>query len=108
TRSIHIGHMLEHTQIDMLVRWHRMRGQNTLWLPGMDHAGIATQVVVERLLAAEGLSRKQLGREEFERRVWEWKAQSGGTIKKPMIRLGASCDWTRERFTLEPALYRAV
>ncbi len=108
TGSIHIGHMLEHTQIDMLVRWHRMRGHNTLWLPGMDHAGIATQVVVERLLAAEGLSRKQLGREEFERRVWEWKAQSGGTIKKQMIRLGASCDWSRERFTLDPPLYRAV
>jgi len=108
TGSIHIGHMLEHTQIDMLVRWHRMRGHNTLWLPGMDHAGIATQVVVERLLAAEGRSRKQLGREEFERRVWEWKAQSGGTIKKQMIRLGASCDWSRERFTLDPPLYRAV
>jgi len=108
TGSIHIGHMLEHTQIDMLVRWHRMRGHNTLWLPGMDHAGIATQVVVERLLSAEGLSRKQLGREEFERRVWEWKAQSGGTIKKQMIRLGASCDWSRERFTLDPPLYRAV
>ncbi|MBI3663705.1 MAG: valine--tRNA ligase, partial [Acidobacteria bacterium] len=108
TGSIHIGHMLEHTQIDTLVRWHRMRGHNTLWLPGMDHAGIATQVVVERLLAAEGLSRKQLGRQEFERRVWEWKAQSGGTIKKQMIRLGASCDWSRERFTLDPPLYRAV
>ncbi len=108
TGSIHIGHMLEHTQIDTLVRWHRMRGHNTLWLPGLDHAGIATQVVVERLLAAEGLSRKQLGREEFERRVWEWKATSGGTIKKQMIRLGASCDWSRERFTLDPPLYRAV
>ncbi len=108
TGSIHIGHMLEHTQIDTLVRWHRMRGHNTLWLPGMDHAGIATQVVVERLLAAEGRSRKQLGRAEFERRVWEWKAQSGGTIKKQMIRLGASCDWSRERFTLDPPLYRAV
>ncbi|MCL4523336.1 MAG: valine--tRNA ligase [Acidobacteria bacterium] len=108
TGSIHIGHMLEHTQIDTLVRWHRMRGHNTLWLPGMDHAGIATQVVVERLLAAEGLSRKQMGREEFERRVWEWKATSGGTIKKQLIRLGASCDWSRERFTLDPPLYRAV
>jgi valyl-tRNA synthetase len=108
TGSIHIGHMLEHTQIDTLVRWHRMRGHNTLWLPGMDHAGIATQVVVERLLASQGLSRKELGREEFERRVWEWKAQSGGTIKKQMIRLGASCDWSRERFTLDPPLYRAV
>ena len=108
TGSIHIGHMLEHTQIDMLVRWHRMRGERTLWLPGMDHAGIATQFVVERMLAKEGISRKELGREEFERRVWKWKAESGGVIKQQMIRLGASCDWTREKFTLEPALYRAV
>jgi len=108
TGSIHIGHMLEHTQIDMLVRWHRMRGERTLWLPGMDHAGIATQFVVERMLAKEGINRKDLGREEFERRVWKWKAESGGVIKQQMIRLGASCDWTRERFTLEPALYRSV
>jgi valyl-tRNA synthetase len=108
TGSIHIGHMLEHTQIDTLTRWHRMRGFRTLWLPGMDHAGIATQVVVERELAKEGLKRKEIGREEFERRVWEWKARSGGNIKRQMIRLGASCDWSRERFTLDPPLYRAV
>jgi valyl-tRNA synthetase len=108
TGSIHIGHMLEHTQIDMLVRWHRMRGERALWLPGMDHAGIATQFVVERMLAAEGVKRQDLGREEFERRVWKWKAESGGVIKQQMIRLGASCDWTREKFTLEPALYRSV
>src|SRR5713226_4910929 len=108
TGSIHIGHMLEHTQIDILVRWHRMRGRRTLWLPGTDHAGIATQLVVERELAKSGLTRQQLGREEFERRVWEWKAQSGDTIKKQMVRLGASCDWSRERFTLDPPLYRAV
>ena len=108
TGSIHIGHMLEHTQIDTLTRWHRMRGFRTLWLPGMDHAGIATQVVVERQLANEGLKRKEIGREEFERRVWEWKARSGGNIKRQMIRLGASCDWSRERFTLDPPLYRAV
>ncbi len=108
TGSIHIGHMLEHTQIDMLVRWHRMRGDHTLWLPGMDHAGIATQFVVERQLAKEKIRRQDMGREEFERRVWQWKTESGGVIKEQMIRLGASCDWTRERFTLEPALYRAV
>jgi valyl-tRNA synthetase len=108
TGSIHMGHMLEHTQIDMLVRWHRMRGERTLWLPGMDHAGIATQFVVERMLAKEGIKRQDLGREEFERRVWQWKAESGGVIKGQMIHLGASCDWTREKFTLEPALYRAV
>jgi valyl-tRNA synthetase len=108
TGSIHIGHLLEHTQIDMLVRWHRMKGDRTLWLPGMDHAGIATQFVVERQLAKEKIRRQDLGREEFERRVWQWKEESGGVIKDQMIRLGASCDWTRERFTLEPALYRAV
>ncbi|MDE3168797.1 MAG: valine--tRNA ligase [Acidobacteriota bacterium] len=108
TGSIHIGHLLEHTQIDMLVRWHRMRGNRTLWLPGMDHAGIATQYVVERQLAQEKLRRQDLGREEFERRAWKWKAESGGAIKGQMIRLGASCDWTREHFTLEPKLYRAV
>jgi valyl-tRNA synthetase len=108
TGSIHIGHMLEHTQIDALTRWHRMRGFRTLWLPGMDHAGIATQVMVERELSKEHLKREQIGREEFERRVWEWKAQSGGTIKRQMIRLGASCDWSREKFTLDPPLYRAV
>ena len=108
TGSIHIGHMLEHTLIDMVVRWHRMKGDRTLWLPGMDHAGIATQYVVERRLAEQNLGRKDLGRDEFERRVWQWKAESGGVIKDQMIRLGASCDWTRERFTLEPKLYRAV
>ncbi len=108
TGSIHIGHMLEHTQIDMLVRWRRMRGYRTLWLPGMDHAGIGTQFVVERELAKEGIRRQDLGREEFERRIWQWKEKSGGAIKQQMIRLGASCDWTREKFTLEPALYRAV
>ncbi|HEV3219695.1 MAG TPA: valine--tRNA ligase [Candidatus Acidoferrales bacterium] len=108
TGYIHIGHMLEHTNIDILTRWHRMRGDRTLWLPGMDHAGISTQVVVEREIAKENLTRQQLGREEFERRVWEWRAKSGGTIKKQMIRLGDSCDWSRERFTLDPPLYRAV
>jgi valyl-tRNA synthetase len=108
TGYIHIGHMLEHTQIDALTRWRRMRGYRTLWLPGMDHAGIATQVVVERELAKQGLKRQEIGREEFERRVWEWKAQSGGNIKRQMMRLGASCDWSREKFTLDPPLYRSV
>ncbi len=108
TGSLHMGHMLEHTQIDILMRWRRMQGYRVLWLPGTDHAGIATQVVVERQLAEEKLTRQQLGREEFERRVWQWKAASGDTIKKQMVRLGASCDWTRERFTLDPPLYRAV
>src|ERR1051326_8207655 len=108
TGSLHIGHMLEHTEIDVTIRWHRMSGDNTLWLPGTDHAGIATQMVVERALAAQGIDRRAIGREEFERRVWEWKAQYGDTIKRQMIRLGASCDWSRERFTLDPGLSRAV
>ncbi len=108
TGSLHIGHMLEHTEIDVTIRWHRMRGDNTLWLPGTDHAGIATQMVVERKLAEEGLDRRALGREKFIERVWEWKAQFGDQIKRQMIRLGASCDWSRERFTLDPGLSRAV
>jgi valyl-tRNA synthetase len=108
TGVLHMGHMLEHTEIDVTIRWHRMRGENTLWLPGTDHAGIATQMVVERELAKDGLTRHDLGREEFEKRVWKWKEESGSTIKCQMIRLGTSCDWTRERFTLDPGLSRAV
>jgi valyl-tRNA synthetase len=108
TGSLHIGHMLEHTEIDVTIRWHRMLGENTLWLPGTDHAGIATQMVVERKLAEEGIKRQDLGREEFEKRVWQWKQQYGDTIKRQMIRLGTSCDWSRERFTLDPGLSRAV
>ncbi|MFB3828517.1 MAG: valine--tRNA ligase, partial [Bryobacteraceae bacterium] len=108
TGSLHIGHMLEHTEIDVTVRWRRMIGDNTLWLPGTDHAGIATQMVVERALAAEGSSRHDLGREKFVERVWAWKAEYGDTIKRQMVRTGTSCDWTRERFTLDPGLSRAV
>ncbi len=108
TGSLHMGHMLEHTEIDVTIRWHRMRGDRTLWLPGTDHAGIATQMVVERKLAEEGLDRRTLGREEFVKRAWEWKEQYGGTIKHQMEQLGASCDWSRERFTLDPGLSRAV
>jgi valyl-tRNA synthetase len=108
TGSLHMGHMLEHTMIDMVIRWRRMLGFNTLWLPGTDHAGIATQMVVERQLARKKISRHDLGREEFEKKVWEWKAQSGGRIVEQMKRVGASCDWTRERFTMDPGLSRAV
>ncbi|HUB33289.1 MAG TPA: valine--tRNA ligase [Bryobacteraceae bacterium] len=108
TGSLHIGHMLEHTEIDVTIRWHRMLGHNTLWLPGTDHAGIATQMVVARQLAEKGINYRDLGRDEFEKRVWQWKAESGDTIKRQMIRLGASCDWSRERFTLDPGLSRAV
>jgi valyl-tRNA synthetase len=108
TGSLHMGHMLEHTEIDVTIRWHRMLGHATLWLPGTDHAGIATQMVVERQLLVQGIKRHELGREEFEKRVWQWKRESGDTIKRQMIRVGASCDWSRERFTLDPGLSRAV
>ena len=108
TGSLHIGHALDHTIIDALVRRRRMQGYNTLWLPGMDHAGIATQNVVERELAKEGLSRHDLGREKFVERVWQWKASSGGAILGQMRRLGDSVDWTRERFTMDEGLSRAV
>ncbi len=108
TGSLHMGHMLEHTEIDVTVRWHRMLGEDTLWLPGTDHAGIATQMVVDRQLRQEGIDRFQLGREAFEERVWQWKEKYGDTIKHQIIRLGASCDWSRERFTLDPGLSRAV
>ena len=108
TGSLHIGHMLEHTEIDVTIRWRRMLGDNTLWLPGTDHAGIATQMVVEKKLAEEGISRHDLGREKFIERVWEWKHLYGDTIKRQMIRMGASCDWSRERFTFDPGLSRAV
>jgi len=108
TGSLHIGHMLVYTLHDVVVRWRRMQGFNTLWLPGTDHAGIATQNVVERRLAAEGKTRYDLGREAFEKTVWEWKEKSGNTILSQLRRLGGSCDWTRERFTLDEGLSRAV
>ena len=108
TGSLHIGHALDHTLIDAQVRRRRMQGFNTLWLPGMDHAGIATQNVVERELAKEGLSRHDLGREAFIERVWQWKAESGGKILGQMRRLGDSVDWSRERFTMDEGLSRAV
>ncbi len=108
TGSLHIGHALDHTLIDALVRRRRMQGYNALWLPGMDHAGIATQNVVERELARDGLSRHDLGREAFVERVWRWKAESGGKILGQMRRLGDGVDWTRERFTMDEGLSRAV
>jgi len=108
TGSLHIGHALDHTLIDALVRRRRMQGYNALWVPGMDHAGIATQNVVERELAKEGLSRHDLGREAFVERVWQWKAKSGGVILGQMRRLGDGVDWTRERFTMDEGLSRAV
>ncbi|WP_090826669.1 valine--tRNA ligase [Nitrosovibrio tenuis] len=108
TGTLHMGHAFQHTLMDALIRYHRMRGYNTLWQPGTDHAGIATQIVVERQLDQQNIDRRDLGREEFVKRVWEWKAGSGSTISRQMRRLGASCDWSRERFTMDPELSRAV
>ncbi len=108
TGSLHMGHALNVTLQDVLIRYHRMDGKNVLWLPGTDHAGIATQNVVERQLAAEGTDRRELGRERFVERVWRWKEQSGGTILSQLKRLGAACDWSRERFTMDEGLSRAV
>jgi valyl-tRNA synthetase len=108
TGSLHIGHMLEHTEIDCTVRWHRMRGDNTLWLPGTDHASISTEMMVKRQLEKEGINRREIGREKFLERAWQWKEQYGDTIKRQMVRLGTSCDWSRERFTMDEGLSRAV
>ena len=108
TGSLHMGHALNNTLQDVLVRYKRMDGYEALWMPGTDHAGIATQNVVERMLAEEGVSRQEVGREAFIRRVWRWKEESGGTIIHQLKRLGASCDWDRERFTMDEGLSRAV
>ena len=109
TGSLHMGHALNNTIQDVLVRFERMRGRDVLWQPGTDHAGIATQMVVERLLAKEGkTNRKEMGREAFLKRVWEWKEESGGIITQQLRRLGASCDWSRERFTMDEGLSQAV
>ena len=108
TGSLHLGHAFEHTLIDALVRRRRMQGYEALWMPGMDHAGIATQNVVERELSKQGLSRHDLGREAFVEKVWEWKAESGGLILGQMRRLGDGVAWSRERFTMDEGLSRAV
>ncbi len=108
TGTLHMGHAFQHTLMDALTRYHRMLGDNTLWQPGTDHAGIATQIVVERQLDQQNLDRRELGREVFLQRVWQWKEESGSTITRQMRRLGTSCDWTRERFTMDEALSRAV
>ena len=108
TGSLHIGHALDHTIQDILIRFERLRGKDVLWQPGTDHAGIATQMVVERQLDAEGVKRRDMGREKFVERVWKWKAESGGTITRQMRRLGMSCDWSRERFTMDEGFSAAV
>ena len=108
TGTLHMGHAFQHTLMDALIRYHRMLGDNTLWQPGTDHAGIATQIVVERQLDQEGKDRRQIGREAFLEKVWQWKEASGSTITRQMRRMGASCDWSRERFTMDETLSEAV
>ena len=108
TGTLHMGHAFQHTLMDALTRYERMRGRDALWQPGTDHAGIATQMVVERQLNAQGVKRSDIGREAFLERVWQWKEQSGGAISAQMRRLGDSVDWSRERFTMDPGLSRAV
>ncbi|HEY4573449.1 MAG TPA: class I tRNA ligase family protein, partial [Thermoanaerobaculia bacterium] len=108
TGKLHVGHALQSSIQDLLTRWRRMQGYNALWLPGTDHAGIATQLMVERQLATEGTSRRELGRELFLDRMWQWTEQYHGNIREQLDLLGASCDWTRERFTLDTRLSRAV
>ncbi len=108
TGRLHMGHAFQDTIMDTLIRYHRMQGDNTLWQPGMDHAGIATQMVVERLINEEGKTRHDYGREAFTEKIWEWKAQSGGTITQQLRRMGASCDWEHERFTMDEGLSEAV
>jgi valyl-tRNA synthetase len=108
TGTLHMGHAFQQTLMDLLIRWNRMQGRDTLWQCGTDHAGIATQKIVENQLAAQGQTRHDLGREAFIARVWDWKAESGSTITRQMRRIGASCDWSRERFTMDPGLSAAV
>jgi len=108
TGSLHMGHAFQDTIMDALIRYHRMSGKSTLWQAGTDHAGIATQMVVERQLEVEGISRHDLGREQFIDRVWQWKRKSGDTISRQLRRMAASLDWSRERFTMDDALSHAV
>ena len=108
TGNLHIGHVLVYTLHDIVARWRRMQGRDVLWLPGTDHAGIATQMVVERQLAEEKTSRQELGREAFEARIWQWKEQYGNSITRSLRELGSSVDWTRERFTMDEGLSHGV
>jgi len=108
TGSLHMGHAFEETLIDTVVRYQRMKGKNTLWLPGTDHASIAVQTILDRQFAQEGKTREEIGREKFLERAWEWKAESGGTIVNQLRKLGVSVDWSRERFTMDEGLSTAV
>ena len=108
TGELHLGHAMFVAMEDLMIRYHRMKGIPTLWVPGSDHAGIATQLQIEKSLAKEGLTREEIGREEFLKRTWAWKHKYGGMITQQVRRLGASCDWDRERFTLDEGLSKAV
>ena len=108
TGSLHMGHAFQDTIMDTLTRYHRMKGEKTLWQPGTDHAGIATQMVVERLLNAQGKTRHDLGRDKFIEKIWDWKEHSGNTISQQLRRMGSSLDWSRERFTMDDGLSDAV
>ena len=108
TGSLHTGHALDNTLQDTLIRWKRMQGCNTLWMPGTDHAGIVTELIMERTLVEEGTSRQEIGRENFIDRMWRWKNESRGRIIGQLQEIGSSCDWERERFTLDEGLSRAV
>src|SRR3954452_24549267 len=108
TGELHLGHAMFVSIEDLMIRYERMRGKASLWIPGTDHAGIATQLQVERMLRSEGTSRAEVGREEFLRRTWAWKEKYGGQIVQQLRRLGASCDWDRLRFTMDPGLSEAV
>ena len=108
TGQLHMGHAMDNTMPDILVRYHRMLGDDTLWLPGTDHASIATEVKIIQAMAKEGLTKQDLGREGFLKRAWEWKAEYGGRIERQLRRLGSSCDWSRERFTMDKGCSDAV
>ena len=108
TGILHLGHVLNNTVQDILIRFKRMQGFKTLWMPGTDHAGIATQVVVERMLTQKGIKKEKIGRENFLNEVWKWKEEYGGTIVRQLKKLGCSCDWKRERFTMDEGLSEAV
>jgi valyl-tRNA synthetase len=108
TGSLHMGHAFQQTLMDVLIRYQRMKGRPTLWQVGTDHAGIATQMVVERKLLQENISKESLGRDEFVKRIWQWKRESGDNITRQLRRIGASVDWSRERFTLDEGLSKAV
>ena len=108
TGNLHVGHTLNNSLQDALIRWRKLQGYNTLWMPGVDHAGIGTEIIMERKLAETGTSRDALGREKFTERMWNWKAETHSTIREQLGQLGCACDWARERFTMDEGLSKAV